>query len=260
MRDLHKAYDEYRDFHPKYYFTCLFDVLASTITLKLPLEASKENMLKVLDILGLSEKEYHLVSKKWSINEAGDAKLEEDYPNKLLYKGIESKTVIWIILKRGILVVDFHYDCQNLESEKKMVNMNAKLRKEFGLSTVPTFNVLIKEHGQFATEKVRTEKVETDLESNYNDDFIKINQKISDAIPSKESGLILLYGKPGTGKTTYIKSLISSHDKANFIFVQNEFVANLLDPDFISFLLKQIIISSAQKLVLISLDSKMDKL
>jgi len=92
-----------------------------------------------------------------------------------------------------------------------------------------------------------------DLERHYNDDFQKVYERINQSITAKESGLILLYGKPGTGKTTYIKSLISKFKDANFIFIQNEFVKYLLNPDFISFLLRQrnaiLVIEDAEKVI-----------
>ncbi|MEZ4685662.1 MAG: hypothetical protein R3B47_06230 [Bacteroidia bacterium] len=41
------------------------------------------------------------------------------------------------------------------------------------------------------------------------------------------SGLILLHSAPGTGKTSYIKHLISKFPERKFIFIQNEFVHEL---------------------------------
>jgi len=131
--------------------------------------------------------------------------------------------------------------------------MNNLLRSRFGLIKAPVFKVMTKANNCFSTKEVRTEKVSIDLDRHYNEDFRKIYQRIDKAITGKESGLILLYGKPGTGKTTYIKSLISKYEKANFIFIQNEFVKSLLDPEFISFLLRQrnavLVIEDAEKVI-----------
>jgi len=113
--------------------------------------------------------------------------------------------------------------------------------------------VLTRKRSEFDTENVKTENVTLDIKSNYNDDFEVIHNKIAESIKSKGSGLILLYGIPGTGKTTYIKSLISEYSESNFIFIPNEFIKNLLEPDFISFLLKQrdsiLIIEDAEKVI-----------
>jgi ATP-dependent 26S proteasome regulatory subunit len=63
-----------------------------------------------------------------------------------------------------------------------------------------------------------------------------------------------LHGAPGTGKTSYIKDLIRKHEKRNFIFIQNEFINELLHPDFISFLLNHqncvLIIEDAEKVLM----------
>ena len=63
------------------------------------------------------------------------------------------------------------------------------------------------------------------VERFYNDDFLPIHQTIASSIESEDtSGLILLHGSPGTGKTSYIKSLLGAHLESSFIFIPNDFV------------------------------------
>ena len=87
----------------------------------------------------------------------------------------------------------------------------------------------------------------------YNDDFVEVNRLIEDALPTDKAGLILLHGSPGTGKTSYIKNLITKFNNLSFIFLQNEFINELLNPDFISFLLKNrnaiLLIEDAEKVL-----------
>jgi ATP-dependent 26S proteasome regulatory subunit len=68
-----------------------------------------------------------------------------------------------------------------------------------------------------------------------------------------EAGIILLHGESGTGKTSYIKHLISKYQDKEFIFIQNDFVKDLLKPSFISFLLHNknaiLVIEDAEKVV-----------
>lgn len=145
------------------------------------------------------------------------------------------------------------YDCNDKELENWILKVNDLLRKKLGEHKAHSFGVLVKSNRFFDIEDVKTEHVDLDVTKYYNEDFYPIHEKISESISSKKSGLILLHGEPGTGKTTYIKSLISAHDSSNFIFVQNEFVNSLLDPDFISFLLKQrnsiLVIEDAEKVI-----------
>ncbi len=254
MSELLKAFDSYNEFERNSYFTLLYDSISSSLSLKVPVEESKENMDKVLKLINLTNHNYELVFKDWSTEDSSNADFNKDYTYQLLYKSINRKSTIWISLEDDTLSVDFLYDCKDSELEKWVIKMNHELRKEFGLSRTPTFKVLTKSHSNFQTEDVRTEEIKINLNDNYNDDFTKVFETIQESISSKKSGLILLYGEPGTGKTTYIKNLITkNHQKSNFIFVQNEFVNNLLDPDFISFLLKQrnsiLIIEDAEKVI-----------
>lgn len=253
MSQLLQAFDSYHDFSRDAYFTLLFDALSSTLFLEVPLTATKENMNAVLEVLNLPSKQYELVVKKWNTEDAKDADFGKDFPYQLLFKNNQKKSLVWIALEHDTLTVDLYYDCKDSATEKWAIAQNDQLRKQFGLSRSPTFNVLTKCHGNFMTEEVRTEARSIDVDVHYNNDFKAVYHNIENAIKTNNSGLILLYGEPGTGKTTYIKSLIAQHQDANFIFIQNEFVNNLLDPDFISFLLKQrnaiLIIEDAEKVI-----------
>lgn len=254
MSELLKAFDSYNEFERNSYFTLIYDALPSSLCLKVPLEETKKNMNKVLELTNLKNHNYELVYKDWDTEDSNNADFAQDYTYQLLYKSTRNKSTIWISLENETLSVDFLYDCTNSELEAWIINLNHKLRQEFGLSRTPTFKVLTKKHSNFHTEDVRTEEIEINLKDNYNDDFKEVCESIQSSISAKNSGLILLYGEPGTGKTTYIKNLITkNHQQSNFIFVQNEFVNNLLDPDFISFLLKQrnstLIIEDAEKVI-----------
>ena len=254
MSELLKAFDSYNDFERNSYFTLLYDTISSTLSLEVPLEESKENMDEVLKLIDLTNNNYELVFKDWNTEDSSNSDFDKDFAYQLLFKSIDKKSTIWISLEHDTLSIDFLYDCKDADLENWIIEINHELRKKFGLSRTPVFKVLTKAHSNFHTEDVRTEEVQINLKDNYNEDFIEVSNKIDEAISAKESGLILLYGTPGTGKTTYIKSLITDHHKeANFIFVQNEFVNNLLDPDFISFLLKQrnsiLIIEDAEKVI-----------
>jgi len=253
MSELLNAFDSYCDFNRNSYFTLSFNTLASNLLLEVPLAATKESMNEVLALMNLSANKYELLFKNWNTEDSSNADFAKDFPYELLFKGLDKKGLIWISLEDDTLSVDFLYDCNDSSLEDWIIDMNDQLRKRFGLSRAPTFKVLTKSHSEFQTEDVRTEKINLDIKSNYNDDFVEVYEKVKTAMSSKESGLILLYGNAGTGKTTYIRSLISEHQKSNFIFIQNEFVNSLLDPDFISFLLKQrnsiLIIEDAEKVI-----------
>ena len=76
-------------------------------------------------------------------------------------------------------------------------------------------------------------KDKLDLNKNYNDDFKKISKKIVNKLNEKNGkGIILLHGKPGTGKTTYIRHLTRLVEK-EIIFLPNNMVDILATPEFV---------------------------
>lgn len=77
------------------------------------------------------------------------------------------------------------------------------------------------------------------VKKQYNDNFIAQDEKIRNFIKEdKKSGLVILHGEMGTGKTTYIKKLINDNPNRKFIFITSNLVALLADPSFSSFLPK----------------------
>ena len=91
------------------------------------------------------------------------------------------------------------------------------------------------------------------IDKNYNNDFKDISKKIVQKLNEKEGkGIILLHGKPGTGKTTYIRHLTGVVEK-EIIFLPNNMVDVLATPEFIPFMMKYpesiLIIEDAEKVV-----------
>lgn len=86
----------------------------------------------------------------------------------------------------------------------------------------------------FKTVGLDVKKQDTDINLNYNDDLP--HDKISDIINSKESGIIILYGIPGSGKTSYIRSLIYNTNNT-FIFLDSSCFNYINDSSFIDLLL-----------------------
>lgn len=72
----------------------------------------------------------------------------------------------------------------------------------------------------------------------YNDDFQEEDKIIRNFIKEEnKSGLVILHGEKGTGKTSYIRKLISLNPDKRFIFVPSGLLNLIGSPDFSSFLL-----------------------
>lgn len=100
----------------------------------------------------------------------------------------------------------------------------------------PKFKLLVHSSYGFGLEEFDLKHFEVNVKDNYNDDIP--DQKIRDFINSEsEAGLCILHGKPGTGKTYYIRDLIRSC-KREFIYMNKECLQYINDSSFIAFLIK----------------------
>ena len=91
------------------------------------------------------------------------------------------------------------------------------------------------------------------IEQNYNDDFKEIHQIILKRLSKKnDKGLVLLHGKPGTGKTSYIRYLITVLKK-NIIFLPPSMASAITNPDLMAILIDNpnsiLVIEDAENIV-----------
>lgn len=94
-------------------------------------------------------------------------------------------------------------------------------------------------HGErgIETKSFEISKPKLNIYQNYNDDFMEIHGIIQKKLSAKNGkGLVLLHGKPGTGKTSYIRYLICSLRK-NVIFLPPNMASALTNPHLISVLI-----------------------
>jgi len=114
------------------------------------------------------------------------------------------------------------------------------------------FFILNFKNNHFSLKSIKIKPVDLDLKKNYNDDFIEFDKDLVSNLENEKSGIILLHGEPGTGKTTYLKKLIIDVDK-KFIYINPNLVPNLLSPDFIDFIAQNnnsiLIIEEAEKII-----------
>ena len=90
----------------------------------------------------------------------------------------------------------------------------------------------------FEFRKFNIKNIESNVDENYNDDFKKVHETIHSFLKSDtKNGLVLLHGKYGTGKTTYIRSLMSTINK-RFIFLPLDLMEAINAPNFLPFISK----------------------
>lgn len=99
-------------------------------------------------------------------------------------------------------------------------------------------NILCKNKNDFYLKKFNIKKPVLDIKMNYNDGFDKIHNIIINKLTKKdEKGIVMLHGKVGSGKTTYLRYLIHLIDK-KIIFIPPDLTNRISSPDFIQFLIE----------------------
>ena len=101
---------------------------------------------------------------------------------------------------------------------------------------VNTIKYLCKRRDDFDTRSMEiNEPVDFNLHQLYNDDFAEVDKNIKCFIEEKSSGLVILHGIQGSGKTTYIRHLINCSEK-NFVYLPMEMASCLSDPGLLTFI------------------------
>lgn len=104
------------------------------------------------------------------------------------------------------------------------------------------------------TKELEIKKPKIDFKLHYNDDFKNVHDTIvSNIRKSKTQGLYLFHGKPGTGKSTYIKYLMHLQSKT-VIFLSPNMAANLDNMALTEFLMDSpncvLVIEDAEDLII----------
>lgn len=98
------------------------------------------------------------------------------------------------------------------------------------------FLLQVQEYGGYDLSPFTINSNEIDICKNYNDDFEQVNSVIKTRLNTdNDKGLVLLHGKPGTGKTSYIRYLTSQINK-RMIFLSPEMMSKISSPEFIGIL------------------------
>lgn len=115
-------------------------------------------------------------------------------------------------------------------------------------------SLLINNQNGIDTTSLKIKKPKLKIEDNYNDDFIEIHKNILKRLSrNDDKGIVLLHGKPGTGKTSYIRYLITSLKK-QVIFLPPNMAIAITNPEFLSVLIENpnsiFVIEDAENIVL----------
>ena len=121
-----------------------------------------------------------------------------------------------------------------LEKAKKSV---FKFKVDKDVSSGEIYLIIATSGGLSTKSFTLPKSYEVDLDKHYNDDIKPFDSSIQKHISEDGCGFYLLHGKPGTGKTSYIRHLIRALPDKEFIFISNDVGAVLGNPDIISLLM-----------------------
>jgi hypothetical protein len=184
-------------------------------------------------------------ANKW-FAETYKTEIKDLYFNKIYYNGSKAAELddIFYILYDALLVdfdtngstVRFLFRRTEIKKIEEVIN-GIKKFKERKTKRKPEISLLVTTNRGIDTKSLQILKPKLNIEDNYNDDFKEIHQIIFKRLSKKnDKGLVLLHGKPGTGKTSYIRYLISSLKK-NIIFLPPNMASAITHPDLISVLI-----------------------
>jgi hypothetical protein len=253
--NLLNSFDQNKRFKTSAYFTLRFGKLPSNLQLVLSTEKKREVVESIIKDMELETFDFKTVFKNWATEDFQNANPVDDYIFEYVFASESGRMVIHFVARDfSYITVEFLYDHERRENEEWILAVNHKLRSKFGIPKKPQFKVLMQQDGMFGMEEVSTNDFKSiDIAELYNDDFTEVDEAIASFMSRQESGIVLLHGEPGTGKTTYIKHLICKFTNREFIFIQNDFVGELLKPNFVAFLLQNknavLIIEDAEKVV-----------
>lgn len=95
--------------------------------------------------------------------------------------------------------------------------------------------VSVNDKGNFVKKKLPVRDVDIDFDTNYNSDFPK--DRIQEIIEREKSGLLLLYGTAGTGKTSSIRYFIKENPDIDFYWLDSSMFRMINSTSFMEFLL-----------------------
>ncbi|WP_460635163.1 AAA family ATPase [Larkinella harenae] len=99
--------------------------------------------------------------------------------------------------------------------------------------------LITQQYNELVVEETQLKLLPLELEKHYNDDLVPVYEKLTTRLNTTgEKGLIILHGKPGTGKTNLIRHLTTQLSK-QILVLPPQLVEVMTQPGFIPFLLEQ---------------------
>lgn len=180
------------------------------------------------------------------IAEEYKADIKESYFSKYYYRRSKisrTSTQYYFLFDDIMVYIDMYLNrafilfkktnLSKIEALAKKIRTFKKRKKK----SKPYISLLINTTEGIETKLMEITKPKLKIEDNYNDDFIVIHRTIYKKLSQKKGkGIVLLHGKPGTGKTSYIRYL-AANLKKNIIFLPPNMAREITSPYLVSTLI-----------------------
>ncbi|HOG19288.1 MAG TPA: AAA family ATPase [Salinivirgaceae bacterium] len=121
------------------------------------------------------------------------------------------------------------------EKVTKLAQEISKFKKK--TKNTPLISLIYRSENSLDTTEMEIKTPKLSIKDNYNNDLLPIHKTILNRLQKKDDkGLVLLHGKPGTGKTSYLRYLIGQLDK-NVIFLPPNMATLITEPGLVELLM-----------------------
>jgi len=155
-----------------------------------------------------------------------------------VYSFINKNKQIIITYWQNDATLDCIYSIEDKEAQRFVEDFTMQYRKGFVKKEpqINTIKYLYKGNFGFDTRSMEIKEPEQfDITQLYNDDFVVVDKNIKSFIGEERSGLVILHGIQGSGKTTYIRHLINNSEKT-FVYLPMEMASYLSDPELMTYI------------------------
>lgn len=144
-----------------------------------------------------------------------------------------------IVFEAGYFKVQIlAYDSRRSDTLNNIQEFYTKYLEKY-ISPEAKILLLLKDGNDFVFKHQTIKPYKMDLSLMYNEDFIPVHDKIKYELTHGKKGVVLLHGLAGAGKTNYIKWLTAQIPDKDFIFVPNNLIGALAEPQFMSLLIEK---------------------
>lgn len=231
------VFGDYRYLDPLKLYMSYYSMVPSTI---------QSNHVSVEDVLTYMDKQYE--GRITNIHSREYANQKNKMVRNVVVYVLDNKVMVYVETDHFVKIL--YTPDQEMFSRKLLETLSKFKRKKEKNAKISM--VTSGPHGLDTTD-LSIPRPKLSFSTHYNEDLKPTHDTIMSFLKKKQqSGLVLLHGEPGTGKSTYIRYLIRSTDK-KVIFLPPGLAGNLDAPSFTSFLIENantvFVIEDAEELI-----------